>query len=566
MHTVIDYVMRLPRTGNWSKRTAPINVFAIHHSASSPTTTMKAMAEYHISRGYPGIAYHYVIEPSGLVYQTQPDDAFSYHGHDFNTGLGICLTGDFTTGAPTNCQLEGAGWLLARKRAQYGNLPLNGHKEASRASTQCPGNTWPNWRGVIEAWATYYSEEPMHRATTLGVHTQMPPEQNMMLAEQIRASKIDVIKALDPDTWGQPEMFPNKRIFGRLYQHGDAWEHAFMRKGAQGANEYWAVMQGRFLKMRDAGILDWFGPNEPHPGLRNNDPQKDNNPVVFEAFWRRLIEIFHQNGARPWIWSFGVGWPQLEICDQHVNSVREAVAAGGGLEVHEYSAPNIYDGGGFHTLRIKKTLEALYAAGLSRNDMVEHVFVGECGIAWAVIPGLPDKGWRWWPDKDQGAPQYVYPAQFGLPSGVMDEERFWRHINWLDDQYALIPEIYRATPFISLPNRDWLTFDFNHNLIARASEKWGKQVWTDTAIGNAISDAIQAHVLPLNPAAALYRAAKLKDPLLVPASNEVTGPYLLSTLPENTIAQVFRKDEKTQYVAWTYIGQWEQVRWIERKN
>ena len=87
--------------------------------------------------------------------------------------------------------------------------------------------------------------------------------------------------------------------------------------------------------------------------------------------------------------------------------------------------------------------------------------------------------------------------------------------------------------------------------------------------GEVIADEIQRFVVPLNKEAALYKAAKLRNPMLLPASDEVPGAKLDPTL-DNVVAQVFRDptDDDWQEIAWTIIGEWapEQIRWIRKAN
>jgi hypothetical protein len=93
-------------------------------------------------------------------------------------------------------------------------------------------------------------------------------------------------------------------------------------------------------------------------------------------------------------------------------------------------------------------------------------------------------------------------------------------------------------------------------------------------IGSWVSDFLQDHVLPLNSNAALYKAAKLKNPRLTPASDEVRPAELPITLPDtlpaDIVCQVFRDplDDTWQDIAWTRIGEWapSQIRWIRRRN
>jgi hypothetical protein len=230
-----------------------------------------------------------------------------------------------------------------------------------------------------------------------------------------------------------------------------------------------------------------------------------------------------------------------------------AIEAGGGLDVHEYGAPSVMDGDGWWTGRIVNTLKELYAAGLPTGCR-DWVLVGECGITWALI-GQPDMGWKYRPD-------WVYPPQFGLPQGIMDEERYWRQMSWLDDQYAAIPEIVAATPFLSIPYQDWATFDWGQVFLDRSAAKYltapepPPQPPTDEELG----DAMQAHVVPLNPDAALEKAAAARGIGLLPASDEV--------IIDGYVVQAFRTDQDRgkQYIAKVPIGDWGNITWWTRTN
>ena len=107
---IADLRPTLPRhpTATWKARTAPPDCIVIHHSVTGPYYPIASIANYHISRGYAGIAYHYVIDAGGRVSQCNDNMAFTWHGHDANSGIGICLLGDFTTTPPPPAQLDAA--------------------------------------------------------------------------------------------------------------------------------------------------------------------------------------------------------------------------------------------------------------------------------------------------------------------------------------------------------------------------------------------------------------------------------------------------------------------------
>lgn len=153
MIRLIDARTTLPQhaTQRWARRTAPITVFCIHHSVTPATATPEAIARGHMRRKSrpPGILYHYLIAADGTIWWVNEDALLTWHGHDWNVGLGVCLIGDFTTAQPTEAQLAAARWLYAEKQREYGPLRLVGHGEALRASTECPGRTWEQWRDQI---------------------------------------------------------------------------------------------------------------------------------------------------------------------------------------------------------------------------------------------------------------------------------------------------------------------------------------------------------------------------------------------------------------------------------
>ena len=149
--TIADLRDVLPRhvTARWGPRSKPPDCIVIHHSVTPGDFPIGRIADYHISRGYAGIAYHYVVDAAGCVSQCNDDTAFTWHGHDANTGLGLCLLGDFTDTPPPPAQLEAARALVAHLRGRYGPLPVLGHREAGRAQTACPGDTWPQWKPTL---------------------------------------------------------------------------------------------------------------------------------------------------------------------------------------------------------------------------------------------------------------------------------------------------------------------------------------------------------------------------------------------------------------------------------
>lgn len=114
-----------------------IEEITIHHSASD-SSTIGRMADYHISKGWGGIGYHYVIDKSGDIHQTNYLTTLSYHSGGRNTkAIGICLIGDYSTKEPPFEQLKSLDYLVNHLRSALIIKDVKAHNETK--ATICPG-------------------------------------------------------------------------------------------------------------------------------------------------------------------------------------------------------------------------------------------------------------------------------------------------------------------------------------------------------------------------------------------------------------------------------------------
>ncbi|RAT94517.1 N-acetylmuramoyl-L-alanine amidase [Brevibacillus sp. Leaf182] len=139
---VMDVRASLPRhkTLRYGRRKlTDIRSAAIHHSATL-SGSPEAFARYHVgTNGWPGIAYHFVIQKDGVIYWCNDPEAISYHvGNSNRHALGICLVGDFRTQKPTPEQLDAANRLIQHLQVQIPSMKqVFGHQEY-------PGYAWKN--------------------------------------------------------------------------------------------------------------------------------------------------------------------------------------------------------------------------------------------------------------------------------------------------------------------------------------------------------------------------------------------------------------------------------------
>lgn len=142
------------------------DMIVIHHTGSSD---MDASAEqihgWHLSNGWSGIGYHYVIRKDGTIERGRPEWAIGSHAYGENSHtIGIHLSGDFEQAYPTDKQIEKLAMLIADIADRYG-IPIDhnhvvGHGELM--STDCPGNnlqTYLDDGTIIGKAIWYYNKE-----------------------------------------------------------------------------------------------------------------------------------------------------------------------------------------------------------------------------------------------------------------------------------------------------------------------------------------------------------------------------------------------------------------------
>lgn len=113
-----------------------IESIVLHHSGG--VGSPESFANYHISKGWPGIGYHYVINKEGTIYQTNRIDTISYNvGPENPRVVSICVIGNYDNKLLSFTQKESILDLVNLLRVLLGNKPVKGHKEFK--ATDCPG-------------------------------------------------------------------------------------------------------------------------------------------------------------------------------------------------------------------------------------------------------------------------------------------------------------------------------------------------------------------------------------------------------------------------------------------
>ena len=151
-----DISDQLPRhqTARYATRNpADITTLIIHHTAVANSVSAARLARMQVSQGKPGLAYHYFINDSGQIQQTNPDTTVTQHtpAQDQHS-LAIAFAGNFSDGGPSSAQLEAGANLIAFLQQNYSIAHQNIKGASEVANTHSPGNQWltgQKWKTLL---------------------------------------------------------------------------------------------------------------------------------------------------------------------------------------------------------------------------------------------------------------------------------------------------------------------------------------------------------------------------------------------------------------------------------
>jgi N-acetylmuramoyl-L-alanine amidase len=168
---MIDVRGTLPKhpTEKYARRkVSDIDIIAIHHSLTTEGSP-EAFANHHINvKGWPGIAYHYVIAKNGTVYICHDIETESYHvGRSNRRSIGIVMVGDFRTEQPTEIQYKACLKLVRDLLGIVPNAQIKGHSEL-------PGYDWKQCPVI--------SMDQFRRDVGKGEYKMSPDDANKIIA------------------------------------------------------------------------------------------------------------------------------------------------------------------------------------------------------------------------------------------------------------------------------------------------------------------------------------------------------------------------------------------------
>jgi len=129
----------------------------IHHTAS-PTEVRRSgklvpvdaamIREWHKTKGWSDIGYHFVIGPDGRCEAGRPiyrPGAHCHVGHRNFIGIGVCLVGNFSETEVPDAQLVGLVNKVVQLMEAFklGTEAVELHRDVPGAATECPGRFFP---------------------------------------------------------------------------------------------------------------------------------------------------------------------------------------------------------------------------------------------------------------------------------------------------------------------------------------------------------------------------------------------------------------------------------------
>lgn len=136
---------------NFKKRPRT-DFIVVHCAATKPTMDIgvREIRQWHVTKGWLDIGYHFVIRRNGTVEDGRPNDVIGSHVKDYNSrSLGICLVGGIdASGNPeanfTEAQMASLSLLLKATKRQYPEAKIVGHRDLDSGKA-CPSFDVGNW-------------------------------------------------------------------------------------------------------------------------------------------------------------------------------------------------------------------------------------------------------------------------------------------------------------------------------------------------------------------------------------------------------------------------------------
>lgn len=169
--------------GALTKRRSTARII-LHHAAASKCTAQQ-IHSWHLTNGWVGIGYHFLVRKDGSIYRGRPEDVVGAHaGNNNYDSIGICFEGNFMTENMPEAQKRAGQELVQYLKDKYGISKVQKHSDVN--ATGCPGTHFP-FKEVSEGAA---EDKPAESAA--GGFTAVFPQ----LTKKDKGDKVRVLQEL----------------------------------------------------------------------------------------------------------------------------------------------------------------------------------------------------------------------------------------------------------------------------------------------------------------------------------------------------------------------------------
>jgi len=291
------------------------------------------------------------------------------------------------------------------------------------------------------SWRKVEDPPPPTEGSKLTIHGGFEGPESMRFVREAQPATVKVLDRVEVAREIK-QVSPDTKVVARIYFASQPMDG----DPVQRANEWWNQVANKVLNNPEVDY--WEGYNE--PGNLNASEM-----AWYARFEQRRVEILAQNGRKACIGNFSTGTPDVnrEIWEAFYPAIDAAIAHGGVLGLHEYSAPTMdtyFDPGtgeGWHTGRYRK----VYRQFLIPSGRQIPLVITECGIDGGVAPPCRSGGCGW--------------------KAYQSADNYFNQLKWYDallqqDAYVLGATIY----CLELPNPEWDSFDIAGDVLNKLIE------------------------------------------------------------------------------------------------